>query len=189
MYHARNDVMKDTSFYENIPYRYAGIIKDDVNNGKGIGLTLFVQYCPHRCRNCQNVHTWSMYGGFIFTEEILEKIIDYFKKHRYAKRFTLSGGDPLANPLMTNWIIKRVKKACPWLHIWLYTGYVYEDIQNEKIYKNIFPYLDVLIDGPYEDELRDITLAFRGSSNQRIIDMKKTLEENHVITMNLEEKV
>lgn len=178
-----NNEYKDE--YKIIPYRYAGIIKDDVNNGKGIGLTLFTQYCTHRCRKCHNPQTWSMIGGELFTDDILNSIVGYFVTHKYATRLTLSGGDPLDNVYMTKWICETVKKTCPWINIWLYSGYTYEEILQDSHKLEILKYLDVLIDGKYMDELRDITLEFRGSSNQRIINVQRSLKENKVILLDL----
>lgn len=155
---------------------YAGIIKDDFNNGKGIGLTIFLQGCTHHCPHCQNESTWDFKGGNPFTDEILDEVVEYVKTHTYITRLTLSGGDPLDNKDTTLKIIKRFKKDLPNIKIWVYTGYTYENI-DKKILEDI----DILVDGLYVDSLRDVTLYFKGSSNQRVIDIKKSLKENKVI--------
>ena len=157
-------------------FRYAGIIKDDINNGEGVGLTLFTQYCTHHCKGCHNPETWSKDGGKIFTERELNNILAYFKERPYVNRLTLSGGDPLDNVDMTLWICQTIKKELPYINIWLYTGYIFETIS-----KDVLQYIDYLVDGPYIDELRDLTLKFRGSSNQRIIDVQKSLKEDKTI--------
>ena len=171
--------------YQQIPYRYAGIIKDDVNNGKGIGLTLFTQYCTHRCKKCQNPSTWSMIGGNVFNEDILDSIIGYFITHKYATRLTISGGDPFDNPRMTKWICKKMKEVLPNIDIWVYSGYTYDEIKNEEYKSKILEYIDVLIDGLYIDELRDISISFRGSTNQRIIDIKKSLQQDKIVLLDI----
>ena len=93
--------------------RYAGLIKDDVNNGDGVGLTLFTQFCPHHCKGCQNPETWSKTGGLEYTNSVFNEIIDYFKKHSYATRFTLSGGDPIFAPEITQPLCKKIKEIRP----------------------------------------------------------------------------
>lgn len=155
---------------------YAGIIKDDFNNGKGVGLTIFLQGCTHHCKNCQNKETWDFNGGKPFTDDLLDELIDYTKKHSYITRLTLSGGDPLDNKETTLKIINKFRKEIPSINIWLYTGYLYENIDKDLI-KDV----DILVDGPYIDSLRDVTLYFKGSSNQRVIDVKKSLKTSQVI--------
>lgn len=153
--------------------RYSGIIKDDVNNGEGIGLTFFTQGCPHHCKGCQNPETWNPTGGFEYNETILNKIVEYFKAKTYATRLTLSGGDPICSPDIVLPLCKAVKQVRPDVTIWLYTGYIYEEIQDNPILQ----YVDVLIDGPFILEKRDITLPFRGSDNQRIINVPLSKEK------------
>lgn len=157
--------------------RYAGLIKDDINNGAGVGLTLFTQGCPHHCKGCQNPETWSFSGGKEYTEEVYNEIIEYFINNSYATRFTLSGGDPLNSPQIILPLCKRLKEIRPNLKIWAYTGFLFEDIKNDPILQ----YIDILIDGPFILEKRDITLQFRGSSNQRIIDVQKSLQKGEIV--------
>lgn len=157
--------------------RYAGLIKDDFNNGKGIGLTLFTQYCPHHCKGCQNPETWSKTGGKEYTQEVHREIIDYFKNTPYATRLTLSGGDPIYSPQIVIPLCEEVKKIRPDVKIWLYSGCIYEDVSGYPLME----YIDVMIDGPFILEQRDITLPFRGSSNQRIIDVQQTLDKGETI--------
>ena len=157
--------------------RYAGIIKDDINNGRGIGLTLFTQGCTHHCPHCQNPETWGKNGGSEFTPEILEDIVKYFKEHKYATRLTLSGGDPLDSLELTTLVLTTLKKEIPYLQVWLYTGYIFEDISNNPLLQ----YIDILVDGPFRNDLRDITLKFRGSSNQRLINVQDSLKTGEIV--------
>lgn len=157
--------------------KYAGLIKDDVNNGLGVGLTLFTQGCPHHCKGCQNPETWSFTGGKDYTPEVYKEIIEYFINNSYATRLTLSGGDPLYSPQIITPLCEEIKKIRPDVKIWVYTGHVFEDVKDNPILQ----YIDVMIDGPFILEQRDITLAFRGSANQRIIDVQQSLNEGEVV--------
>lgn len=161
--------------------KYAGIIKDDVTNGKGIGLVLFVQGCLHHCKGCHNPETWDLNGGLEFTQEVLNEIVNYFKKNLQVTRLTLSGGDPIFNSEVALIVAKTIKEIRPDVKIWTYTGYLFEQIKEHHLLK----YTDVLIDGPFILEKRDISLPFRGSSNQRIIDVKKSLEKGEIILYSL----
>ena len=157
--------------------KYAGLIKDDVNNGLGVGLTLFTQGCPHHCKGCQNPETWSFTGGKDYTPEVYKEIIEYFINNSYATRLTLSGGDPLYSPQIVTPLCEEIKRIRPDVKIWVYTGHVFEDVKDNPILQ----YIDVMIDGPFILEQRDITLAFRGSANQRIIDVQQSLNKGEVV--------
>lgn len=157
--------------------KYAGLIKDDVNNGLGVGLTLFTQGCPHHCKGCQNPETWSFTGGKDYTPEVYKEIIEYFINNSYATRLTLSGGDPLYSPQIITPLCEEIKRIRPDVKIWVYTGHVFEEVKDNPILR----YIDVMIDGPFILEQRDITLAFRGSANQRIIDIQQSLNKGEVV--------
>lgn len=146
----------------------SGIVYDSVVDGEGLRNTLFVSGCRHDCKNCHNPQTWDFNYGYEFTKDLQNEFIKRCKENPMLDGITISGGDPIysAKELMS--FLKKYKKVNPSHTIWLYTGFKYEDIKNNEILK----YLDVLVDGEYIDELRDITLAFRGSSNQRIIKLK-----------------
>ena len=161
---------------------YEKIDKCSVSNGSGVRTVLWVSGCDIHCRNCQNPQTWDFDSGIPFTEDTMQEIL-YDLSKPYIKGLTLSGGHPLDphNAPKVLEIVKRVKMVFPNKDIWIYTGYVWEDIIKDDILKEIFKRTDVLVDGAYVDELRDISLAFRGSSNQRIIDVPKSLEQNKVI--------
>ena len=161
---------------------YEKIDKCSVSNGTGVRTVLWVSGCDIHCRNCQNPQTWDFDSGIPFTDDTMQEIL-YDLSKPYIKGLTLSGGHPLDphNAPKVLKIVKRVKMVFPNKDIWIYSGYVWEDIIKDKTLREILKYTDVLIDGAYVDELRDISLAFRGSSNQRIIDVPKSLEQNKVI--------
>lgn len=161
---------------------YEKIDKCSVSNGVGVRTVLWVSGCDIHCYNCHNQQTWDFNSGIPFTEETMQEILEDLSKP-YIKGLTLSGGHPLdpQNAPKVLEIVKRVKMVFPNKDIWIYSGYVWEDIIKDDILKEILKRTDVLVDGAYIDELRDISLAFRGSSNQRIIDVKKTLEKGEVV--------
>lgn len=146
----------------------SGIVYDSVVDGEGLRNTLFVSGCRHGCKNCHNPQAWDFNYGYEFTKDLQSEFIKKCKENPMLDGITISGGDPIysAKELMS--FLKKYKEVNPSHTIWLYTGFKYEDIKNNEILK----YLDVLVDGEYIDELRDTTLAFRGSSNQRIIKLK-----------------
>lgn len=149
---------------------YHNIKHDDMNNGDGIRVTLFVSGCNHHCKGCQNPQTWSVMGGIPFNFDALNEICAELDKD-YVSGLTLSGGDPLhpANRDTITEICKKVKYLYPHKTIWLYTGYQYENICDLEVMN----YIDVLVDGEYIEELRDISLKWIGSSNQRVIRLCK----------------
>ena len=161
---------------------YIKVTKNDIANGIGIGCVLWVSGCDIHCKNCHNQSTWDFNAGQQFTEDTMQEILLTLTKS-YISRFTISGGHPLdphnASKILE--IVKRVRMLFPDKDIWIYSGYEWEDIIKNETLREIMRYTDVLVDGAYVDELRDISLAFRGSSNQRIIDVKKTLNSNEVI--------
>lgn len=161
---------------------YHNIKTDDMLNGDGLRVTCWVSGCNMGCFNCYNPQTWDFNSGIPFTENTMQEIL-YDLSKPYIKGLTLSGGHPLDphNAPKVLEIVKRVKMVFPNKDIWIYSGYVWENIMKDETLREILKYIDVLVDGAYVDELRDISLAFRGSSNQRIIDVSKSLEQNKVI--------
>ena len=166
---------------------YHNIKTDDMLNGDGLRVTCWVSGCSIGCLNCYNPQTWDFNSGIPFTDDTMQEIL-YDLSKPYIKGLTLSGGHPLDphNAPKVLEIVKRVKMVFPNMvfpnkDIWIYTGYVWEDIIKNDTLKEILKRTDVLVDGAYIDELRDITLPFRGSSNQRIIDVKESLNQNKVI--------
>lgn len=158
--------------------RYHNITKDDLLNGDGIRVVLWVAGCEHHCPNCQNPITWDPDDGLEFTNETVLEIFEELKKD-YNSGITFSGGDPLysGNREKVLTVASSVKSWFPNKTIWLYTGYCWEDICDLPGIENI----DVIVDGPYIDQLRDTVLKWRGSSNQRVIDVKRSLETKTIV--------
>lgn len=167
---------------------YAQIRKLDVSNGEGLGVSFFVSGCPFHCKNCFNSETWDYEYGNKWTPEIENKFMSLLK-NKHIQRVSFLGGEPLAdnNVKTVLHIMTRVKKEFPHLKIWMHTGYTLEDIIEEQDAHRIgaISVVDVLVDGKYIDELRDLSLKFRGSSNQRIIDVRSSLIQGRVVEKKL----
>lgn len=156
--------------------KYAGILKNDFTGGPGLQLTFFVQGCPHHCPQCQNPETWDFEDGQEFTAATLQEIISGISANGIQRCFGVQGGEPLCenNLFLTSMVIREVRKVYPEITINVWTGYELEDLKKSSNphLKYILETADYLIDGPYVQELRDITLKMRGSKNQRIINLK-----------------
>lgn len=145
----------------------SGISYPDVNNGLGCRITLWVAGCSHHCKGCQNKETWDKKSGRVFSKEDKDKLFDILSKP-YIKGLTLSGGDPLDSFNEVLQLVKEIRDTFGSAKdIWLYTGYTLEQINNSEK-KEILPYVNYLVDGLFELDKRDITLKFRGSTNQII---------------------
>ena len=158
--------------------RFSKIKDNDIANGLGITMSLWTQGCPHHCVGCFNKETWDYDAGKEFTEDDFNYIIENIDKNNIKRDLSILGGEPLCPENVDEVIIlcKEFKKHYPDKMIYLWTGYTLEDfndVQNE-----ILRYIDVLIDGKFELENRNLSIMLRGSSNQRVIDVKKTLDEN-----------
>lgn len=159
-------------------FKYSGINYNDFNAGPGICVTVFTQGCPHRCPGCHNPETWNFDGGEELTEEIFDSIINGITAQGITRNLCIMGGEPLCeeNSLLTYTIIKSVRLLCPKdVKIYIWTGYTIEELLESK-HTYVIESLrsaDYLIDGPYVEAERDITLSMRGSRNQRILDLKK----------------
>lgn len=149
----------------------AGIIHESLIDGIGVRTVLFISGCKHNCQGCHNAKISDFHYGKQFDHSMEEYILDYIKHDPLIDGITLSGGDPIycADELIG--FLKRIRKETPNKTVWLYTGFLFEEIQNEEILK----YVDVLIDGEFDLAKVDKSLRFKGSSNQRIIDVPKTL--------------
>ena len=162
--------------------KFASMRSLDISNGEGVGASLFVQGCdkiPH-CKNCFNPETWDFNGGKEWTEETKEKFMELIDRP-YIKRISILGGEPLAskNYLTIRYLLVEIKSKFPEKQIWLYSGYTFEHLSREQLRTII--YTDVLVDGEYIDEQRDVTKKWAGSKNQRVIDIKKSLAQNKVV--------
>lgn len=154
---------------KNKMYHYAEIKENDCTNGKGICVSFWTQGCPHHCFNCHNPETWSYSGGKIASaENILTTILEAINKNGVMRNFSILGGEPLCpeNIELVEYLINNIRKVFPKIKIYLWTGYKKENFNSKQL--SIANEINVLIDGPYEDSLRDITLELRGSSNQNI---------------------
>lgn len=172
---------------------YATIKFNDIANGLGVRTSLFVSGCTHRCKNCFNSEAWDFNYGKPFTKEVEDEIINSLK-NSFVDGLSLLGGEPFEpqNQKALLPFLERVKKEVPSKNIWCYTGYLFDSelLKNSRAkteYTNkMLELIDVLVDGKFIEELKDITLLFKGSSNQRVIDVKKSLQQNKVILYNLE---
>lgn len=151
--------------------RISGIEYDSIVDGEGIRNTLFISGCKHKCKGCHNKPTWDFNYGEDFTKEKQDKFIEKCRKNPLLKGITLSGGDPMYSAIELIPFMHNFKTECPHLDVWAYSGFTLEEIKEDKNMSTLLSYCDVLVDGLYIEELRDITLAFRGSSNQRIIKL------------------
>ena len=164
----------------------AGINYESINDGEGVRTTIFVSGCSHKCPNCQNPQTHDINYGVKFTDELQNEIISNIEKRPFISGITLSGGDPLHdnNVIDVHNLIIKFRNKFPNKNIWLYTVYKFESLLNDTSRRKIVEMCDVLVDGRYIDELKDLTLRFKGSSNQRLIDVKESLKENNVVLYN-----
>lgn len=163
----------------------AGIEAESVVDGEGWRFAIFTQGCKHHCKNCHNQQTWDMCGGTQMSiDGLVDTIEEAFKENILMDGVTLTGGDPLYQPDATFSLCKKLKDLG--INIWLYTGFTYEEITKDEKLMSIMKYIDVLVDGPFIESLKSLELEYRGSSNQRILDMKKTLESGKPEQLNLE---
>lgn len=178
--------------------RYAQVRECDVSNGENVGISLFVQGCPFHCKNCFNPETWDFNGGKEWTQEVEDKFIELANRP-YIKRISILGGEPLAEQNLDG-VLKLVNKfrlSCPNKTIWLYTGFDFDFVrhsfeESKKMLQvswkdsaikrwDIISNCDILIDGRYIESQRNPSLHWRGSSNQRVIDVQESLKQNRII--------
>lgn len=181
--------------------RFASMRNLDISNGEGVGVSLFVQGCDRHCFNCFNPDTWDFNGGKEWTEETKNKFMELINRP-YIKRVSFLGGECLAEQNLDEVLklVQEIRISFPEKTIWLYTGFEWNQIMNMQVMQPIFSckdleskiqnilkrqeiikMCDVLVDGEYIDEQKDLTLKFRGSKNQRVIDVKKSLAQNKVV--------
>lgn len=185
--------------------RYSSMRNLDISNGEGVGVSLFVQGCPFHCFGCFNSDTWDFNGGKEWTEKTKDKFMKLINRP-YIKRISFLGGECLAEQNLDEILslIKQIRISFPEKTIWLYTGFEWNEIMNYKIKadlcedntsfekhikedlsmikrKNIISNVDVLVDGEYIDEQKDLSLKFRGSKNQSVIDVKQSLAQNKIV--------
>lgn len=158
--------------------RYHNITTDDMLNGDGLRTVLWVAGCSHCCKECHNPVTWDPNGGLLFDEKAKEELFDKLNKP-YISGITFSGGDPLhcANMQEVTALAKEIREKFPKKTIWLYTGSLWESIAHLEVVQ----YVDVLVDGEFEVDKKDTKLHWKGSSNQRVIDVQETLKQGKVV--------
>ena len=180
---------------------FAQIRKMDISNGEGCGVSLFTQGCPQpiKCKGCHNASIWNFDGGKIWNKDAEQTVIDLLNRPQIT-RLSILGGEPLLNRNIQElaYLCSHVKQLWPHKKIWLWSGYLWEDIyslafdascssigtqqdwnwQDKKNLRNILFSLDILVDGPFIQEQKDITLKWKGSANQRVIDVQKSLRQN-----------
>lgn len=159
--------------------RYGQIRKFDVANGPGIRSTIFVTGCDHKCPGCFNQEYQDFNYGEEWTDKETKQIISYLKDPN-VRGLTLLGGEPMQNAAGLIPVIKEIRSELD-KDIWVYSGYKYEQILKDPVKKELLELCDVLVDGLFVEELKDLKLKFRGSSNQRILDVKKSLRENKAV--------
>lgn len=167
---------------------YAEIKNVDIANGPGVRISLFVSGCPHHCKGCFNEVTWDFTYGKPYTQETINHILELLKPD-YIKGITFLGGEPMAPSNQESVLntMRQIKEHYTNKNIWLYTGYILDtDIMGKMVdtlphTREILSYIDVLVDGPFIEEQKNLNLQFKGSENQRIIDMKKTLSSGSIV--------
>lgn len=169
---------------------YSGIKPFSIENGEGVRVSLFVSGCRNACQGCFQPETWNFQYGQAFTEETEEEILELLRPD-YVKGLTLLGGDPLEEENQAGLLpfLRKVKKQYPKKNIWAYTGYLLDQdlIPGGRKYttctEEMLSMIDVLVDGPFVQEKKDLTLKFRGSSNQRVIDVKETRAKGKIVLL------
>lgn len=158
--------------------RYHNITKDDMLNGDGLRVVLWVAGCTHQCRMCQNPITWDINGGIPFDSEAKQELFDELNRD-YISGITFSGGDPLhpQNRSEIGMLIQEIKEKFPDKTIWIYTGFKWDEIKDISYVRKA----DVVVDGSFEIELLDPKLHWKGSSNQNVIDVKKSLAKEKIV--------
>lgn len=165
--------------------RYHKIRKMDISDGPGVRVSIFMQGCTFNCKNCFNPETHDFCGGKEFTDETINRVLELCEKDHIVG-LSILGGEPMhpKNIEGTTKLAKRFKEKFPNKTIWSWTGFLFDrDLKD----KEVMNYIDVLVDGQYKDELHDFRLKYRGSSNQRVIDVKESLKQNKTVLLDLQE--
>ena len=161
--------------------RFSKIKDNDIANGLGVTISLWTQGCPHHCKGCFNGETWDFNAGEEFEDSDLKYILENINKNNVHRDLSILGGEPLC-PENVDGVIevcKIFKEKFPEKKIYLWTGYVVEGFNQKQ--REVLNYIDVLVDGPFVQDKRNLSLMMRGSSNQRVIDVKKSIDENKIV--------
>lgn len=170
---------------------YGALKKNDIADGPGVRVTLFVSGCTHHCEGCFQPETWNFTYGKVYTDVVTDEIIEAMKP-TYVAGFTVLGGEPFEpeNQKELIGLLRRIKETYPTKNIWCYSGYLYDELSGKiegtcrarcEVTDEMLSMIDVLVDGEFELDKRNLMLKFRGSENQRLIDMNKTREQGEVI--------
>ena len=161
--------------------KYNLIRKMDISNGPGVRVSVFMQGCEFHCKNCFNSETWDFEKGKDFSDATIDEVLNLCGQS-YVKGLSILGGEPMhpRNIEATTKLAKAFKEKYPNKSIWAWSGFLFDEYLKDK---EVMKYIDVLVDGQYKDELHNPTLKWRGSSNQRVIDVPKSLQTNEVITI------
>ena len=161
--------------------RYNKIRKMDISNGPGVRVSIFMQGCAFHCKNCFNPETWDFKDGKEFTEDTVNRVLELADKE-YVEGLSILGGEPMhpTNIEGTTRLAKKIKEKYPEKTVWVWSGFLFDrDLKDKEVLK----YIDVLIDGQYVDEKHDFRLKWRGSSNQRVINVQESLKQGEVVLM------
>lgn len=167
--------------------RVAGVVKESITDGPGLRYTIFTQGCNHKCKGCHNPKTWSYDGGY---EVDVEDIYNDIAKNPLLKGVTISGGEPFDQAFECWYLISEyIKKKSPNLDVMVYSGYTVEELIEKSVediqIRRLLCSIDILVDGEYDESQRSLALNYRGSKNQRVIDMVKTLEDGEIVELEL----
>ena len=161
----------------------AGINFESVADGDGVRVVVYVSGCKHGCKGCHNPSSHSFTAGQPFTPELQDEMISYIENTPFVSGLTLSGGDPVYSATEVKEFLQLLKTRIPTISVWMYTGFTYEEIFINPEQSSLLTYCDVIVDGEFILEQRDMTLCYRGSRNQRIIDVKASLESGKVVEL------
>ena len=161
--------------------RVAGIQKESIVDGEGYRYAIFTQGCNHQCKGCQNQETWDFDGGKLYSKSELEEVVKDIESNPMLDGITLSGGDPFYQADACAELIKSIKSKREDITVWAYTGFTWEELIKSPEMLNLAKLCDVIVDGRYIENKRKLELEFRGSSNQRLIDVKKTIAAGKVV--------
>lgn len=158
--------------------RYNLIRKMDISNGPGVRVSIFMQGCSFHCKNCFNKETWDFEGGKVFNDDTIEEVLNLCDQS-HIKGLSILGGEPMHpnNIEGTTKLAKAFKEKYPNKNLWVWSGFKFDEDLKDK---EVLNYIDVLVDGTYNDDLHDPTLKWRGSSNQRVIDVQKSIKNNEI---------
>lgn len=159
----------------------SGINFESIVDGEGVRVVVFVSGCAHDCKGCHNPASHSFTAGQPFTKELQEEIISYIQKTPFISGITMSGGDPMYSAIEVAEFLQILKQQVPNISVWIYSGFTYEEAISDPNMLAALKLCDVLVDGEFILEQRDMTLSYRGSKNQRVIDVKKSQKQKEVV--------